>query len=113
MNSCLLLLNLVVVHLQINFLIFNVSIQSQVYDPSSILLLKSGIFFLLHFVFLLLIVHSVPNLKLFSFHHDSLISFFYGSNIWIIDWLVLEYEEVDWIYVRWCSRFSSIPVTNV
>src|SRR6266568_9315836 len=92
MNSCLLLLNLVVVHLQIYYLIFNVLIPSLVYDPSSVLLLKSEIFFLLHSVYLLLIVHSVPSLKLFSFHH-SFISFIWLEYM-IIDWLVLEYEKV-------------------
>src|SRR5258708_1381921 len=85
-NSFLLLPNLVVVYHPINYLIFNVSILYLVYDPSSLQLQKFGIIYLPHFVYLLLIVHSVPNLKLFSFHYSLI--FLYGSNIWIIDWLV-------------------------
>ena len=46
----------------INYLTFNVSIQYLVYDPSFLVLLKSGIFFLLHFGYLL-IIRSVPNLN--------------------------------------------------
>ena len=80
LNSFLLLLHLVVVHHQIDYLIFDVSIQYLVYDLSSLLLLKSGITYLLHFVYLLLTVHFVPNLKFFSFHHGLL--FFHMARIY-------------------------------
>src|SRR6266496_3950883 len=83
-----------------SFCCTDISVHEVILSTSSPQLQKSGIIYLLYFVYLLHIVHSVLNLKLFSFHH-SLIFFSYGSNIWIIDWLVFEYEEVNWIYARW------------
>src|SRR6266581_8571497 len=108
MNSFLLLLSLVVVHHLINYLIFNVSILYLVDDPSSLLLQKSGIIYLPHFVYLLHIVHSVPNLKLFSFHHSLI--FFYMARI--LTGLCLNMRRWTGFMRVGCLGLSSIPVTD-